>query len=126
MEDHWVRYACAGHLPPLLLAPDGTVTYLWAGRSTPLAAVPQPGPRAEGEVVLEPGSRLVLFTDGLVERRDRGLDEGMDALAAVVAETGDLEPGEMVDAVMEAMLHDEDVRDDVCVLCLTLVPSDEN
>jgi serine phosphatase RsbU (regulator of sigma subunit) len=124
MEDRWVRYACAGHLPPLLLAPDGTASYLWEGRSTPLAAVPQPGPRAEGEVVLETGSRLLLYTDGLVERRDRGLDEGMDALAAVVAETADLEPGEMVDAVMEAMLHDEDVRDDVCVLCLTMVPDE--
>ena len=121
LDDRWVRYACAGHLPPLLLAPDGTVTYLWEGRSTPLAAVRQAGPRSEGEVTLEPGSRLLLFTDGLVERRDRGLDEGLETLARMVVDTAVLPPGEMVDAVMGAMLHNEDVRDDVCVLCLTLV-----
>jgi phosphoserine phosphatase RsbU/P len=120
LGDRWVRYACAGHLPPLLLQPDGTVDHLWDGRSTPLAAVPQAGPRREGEATLLPGSRLLLYTDGLVERRDRGLDEGLATLVEVVADRATLPPGEMVDAIVATMLEHELVRDDVCVLCLAL------
>jgi sigma-B regulation protein RsbU (phosphoserine phosphatase) len=122
LADRWVRYACAGHLPPLVLQPDGSVAYLWEGRSTPLAAVPQAGPRREAEATLVPGSRLLLYTDGLVERRDRGLDEGLDELARAVIDHADLPLGEMVDAVVAEMLVHEQVRDDVCVLCFALDP----
>jgi serine/threonine-protein kinase RsbW len=112
-----VCYACAGHLPPRVLHPDGTTTNLWEARSTPLASVPMSGARGEAEYRLEPGSRLLLYTDGLVERRDRGVDEGMAILERRVADLAPLAPEEMVDALMLSMLKDEDVRDDVCLLC---------
>ncbi len=122
LDDHTVRYACAGHLPPLLVGPDGAVSFLWDGRSTPLAAVSRHAPRIEGEVTLEPCSRLLLYTDGLIERRDRGIDEGLDDLARLVSELASLPTREMVDTLMVVMLEHELIRDDVCVLCLTVDP----
>jgi phosphoserine phosphatase RsbU/P len=121
--DRWVRYACAGHLPPLVVHPDGTADYLWDGRSTPLAAIRKSEPRPSGEVTLEPGSRLLLYTDGLIERRDQDLDQGMGRLARTASDLAALRPDDMVDELMVAMLRDEKVRDDVCVLCLALDPA---
>ncbi|MBD8078766.1 SpoIIE family protein phosphatase [Cellulosimicrobium arenosum] len=79
-DDAWrIEYSRAGHLPPLLLR-DGTVTQLdeaggplvgFGGRS-----------RATGSAALRPGDTLVLYTDGLIERRDRALRVGLDALVA--------------------------------------------
>ena len=75
-----VRYACAGHLPPLRFTAAGAHEYLWRGRSTPLGLGTD---RAEAEAVLDPDDLLVLYTDGLVERRDRTLREGLESLATV-------------------------------------------
>jgi len=117
------RYACAGHLPPLLVAPDGTGTYLWEGRSTPLATIPLAGPRAVGEVDLPPGGALLLYTDGLIERRRRDLDRGMEALAAAVADLVGAPPPDVADELLTVMLRDEEVRDDVCLLWFALDPT---
>ena len=82
-----VRYACAGHPPPMLLPTTGAGQLVWGGRSTPLGTYGQ-GERDEAELRLRDGDRLLLYTDGLVERRDRALDDGLAALAATVAATG--------------------------------------
>ncbi|MFI1281905.1 SpoIIE family protein phosphatase [Streptomyces sp. NPDC020858] len=71
--------ARAGHPPPAVVTPDGTVTFLDGPPGTPLGAGGQDF-RTE-EVLLHPGSLLVLYTDGLIEARDRDLDQGMDELA---------------------------------------------
>ncbi|MFD9518999.1 SpoIIE family protein phosphatase [Streptomyces sp. NPDC059979] len=71
--------ARAGHPPPAVVTPDGTVTFLDGPPGTPLGAGGQDF-RTE-EVLLPPGSLLVLYTDGLIEARDRDLDQGMDELA---------------------------------------------
>ncbi|GAB2672401.1 SpoIIE family protein phosphatase [Thalassiella azotivora] len=112
-------YGCAGHPPPVLLGPDGTAGLLWGGRSAPLG-VRLPGGRPEAAVHVPAGSRLLLYTDGLVERRDVGLDERIAQLAEVTAAHGDLATPAMVAAVADAMLLDPGVPDDVCVLGLTL------
>ena len=80
-----MRYVCAGHLPPVLVDPGRAPRFLWEGRSLPLNANPGGPPRAEAECGLVPGATLLLYTDGLVERRDRSLDEGMQALIGAVA-----------------------------------------
>ena len=82
-----VRYACAGHPPPVLLPTTGAGQLVWGGRSTPVGTYGQ-GEREEAELRLGDGDRLLLYTDGLVERRDRALDDGLAALAATVAATG--------------------------------------
>ncbi|MFC8921086.1 SpoIIE family protein phosphatase [Cellulosimicrobium sp. NPDC057127] len=80
-DDAWrIEYSRAGHLPPLLLR-DATVTQLddaggalvgFGGRRT----------RATGVVSLRPGDTLLFYTDGLIERRDRALRVGLEALVA--------------------------------------------
>ncbi|GAA0225327.1 PP2C family protein-serine/threonine phosphatase [Cryptosporangium japonicum] len=87
-----VRWTNAGHPPPALVTADGTVTLLYT-RPELLIGVHQAVPRSDHTIVLEPGSSLVFYTDGLVERRGQSLDEGLgrlvDALAAQRHRTAD-------------------------------------
>ena len=105
-----VRYACAGHLPPLLLSGD-TATFLWDGRSTPLGV---PATRQEATTTLARGDRLVLYTDGLVERRDRSLDDGLVELAKAFLASN----RPVSELVTGLLVHTGDDRDDVCLLVL--------
>jgi serine phosphatase RsbU (regulator of sigma subunit) len=73
------RLANAGHPPPLLVT-AGRAEFLT--HHTPLLGMPGPS-ATEVTFTLEPGGVLVLFTDGLVERRGRGVDEGLAVLAEV-------------------------------------------
>ncbi|MFF7777327.1 SpoIIE family protein phosphatase [Streptomyces tanashiensis] len=74
----WV-IARAGHPPPAVATPDGTITFLDGPPGTPLGT----GAHDFGteEVALPGGGLLVLYTDGLIEARDRDLDQGMRQLA---------------------------------------------
>ncbi|MGZ8738019.1 MAG: PP2C family protein-serine/threonine phosphatase [Nocardioides sp.] len=78
------RIARAGHLPPALVRPDGSVEYLEGGGSAPLGAPAVR--RVETEIELPVGGALVIYTDGLVEDRATGLDRGMDQLLDALAE----------------------------------------
>ena len=101
LADGTVAYACAGHPPPLLVPRDGPARYLMEGRSTPLgmglyrfaAAV---APFAHDDV-------LVLYTDGVVERRGRGIDAGLDRLREVVDRAAGLPLEGLLDAVVAVM-----------------------
>ncbi len=117
-----VRYASAGHLPALVLEPDGTTRFLWDGRSHPLAALPRDAPRPQSTTTVPPGSRILLCTDGLIERHGRDIDEGLRAWAASAAGLHALGPAGLADRMMADLLADEDVRDDVCLVCLSLDP----
>jgi sigma-B regulation protein RsbU (phosphoserine phosphatase) len=111
-------FACAGHPPPLLVAPDGAATVLWDGRSLPLGLTPDALHRAESHVELGPGARLLLYSDGLVERRVESLDTGIDRLVTTIAALGAVAPQVLVDGLADALVRDEAVSDDVCVLCV--------
>ena len=113
-----LRYACAGHPPPLLVPAEGEPRLLWDGRSPPLGAFTRPQHRDEARVRLTEGDRLLLYTDGLVERRDRALDEGLDLLRETAAASADAPLEEMVQEITRTLLRDESTRDDVCVLLL--------
>jgi serine/threonine-protein kinase RsbW len=116
-----VRFACAGHPPPLLIEPGSDPRFLWDGRSTPLGMCGDA--RAEGEITLQRGSRLLLYTDGLFERRDRSLDEGLDRLAEELSRRRALPLPTLVNELTDAMLLGEEGKDDVCLLCLSFAPS---
>ena len=113
-----LRYTLAGHPPPVLLRPDGTAGFLEGARSLPLG-VGGDVDFAQEVLELEPGSTVVLYTDGLVERRDSTLDEGLERLRASVA-AAPREPEALVDAVIADCIGDVERSDDVAVLAFRL------
>ena len=114
-----MTYACAGHLPPLLLEPANGPRYLLDGRSAPLGSRAGRRDRTEDTVRLSSGSRLLLYTDGLIERRNRPIDRGFELLAREWARRRDAPlPG--LAAAMADLLVGPDHADDVCLLCVTL------
>ena len=124
-EEVVLRWAHAGHPPALLLSPDGSVTRLADVAGNDLLLGLDPGThRTERVAFLEPGSVLVLYTDGLVERRDRAVDAGIDALAGLLHDEGpgtqDLE--ELCDRLLAGMIDDKP-EDDVALLVVRLAPS---
>ena len=111
-----VRYVVAGHPPPLIRAADGTTTFLEGGRALPMGV--EASLQFEvGDAQLEPGSTIILYTDGLVERRGRSLDEGLELLSSSSAGSDD-DPEELVDTVIAALLGDDERPDDVAILAL--------
>jgi serine/threonine-protein kinase RsbW len=113
-----MRYASAGHLPALLVEAGRDPSFLWGGRSAPLGTFAGLPPRTEAEVTLSPGSRLLLYTDGLVERRDRSIFAGIERLAEEVTPRRDAPLPDLVEGLTSALLADADRPDDVCVLAL--------
>src|SRR6185312_7628674 len=81
VESRVLQYSRAGHVPALLAVPGSATTMLTGASSVPLA-VQREHPRAQESVVLTPGSTLLLFTDGLVERRGEPLDAGLERVDA--------------------------------------------
>ncbi|MFE0516631.1 SpoIIE family protein phosphatase [Streptomyces sp. NPDC058964] len=111
-EGHRLVWAQAGHLPPLLLR-QGEAHYLDRPEGILLGASTSPAYES-AECRLEPGDRLLLYTDGLVERPGEGLDVGLARLARAVLADGSEETGSL-EELLAAMLKGER-RDDVCVL----------
>lgn len=113
-----VRYACAGHLPPVLLPVTGEARMLWGGRSLPLAVLDDPLPHDEAEIDLAPGDLLIVYTDGLVERSWENLDDSLRALVEAVETVRGLSVHQAVERLTTVLLADEQTRDDVCLLVL--------
>ncbi|GAA2336049.1 SpoIIE family protein phosphatase [Dactylosporangium salmoneum] len=113
-----LRYACAGHLPPLLVEPGGVPTYLWEARSGPLGATAGGRARAEAALTVPRGSRLLLYTDGLVERRGEQLQRRLDRLAELAAEHWQTPLSALAGRLSDAMLPDGGGHDDMCLLAL--------
>lgn len=112
-----VTYSRAGHPPPLVRLPDGTVIDLDGGGGTPVGLVqPKPGGRPDAEVTLPAGSLLVAYTDGLVERRDRGLREGIAALRGELRRLPLDADAEAVRDRLVTHLAGHRPEDDVCLL----------
>ena len=75
--------------------------------------------RSEATLTLQPGARLLLYTDGLFERRHRSLDEGLDRLVAEFDRRRHSPLPALIEELTAAMLADEQGQDDVCLLCLS-------
>lgn len=111
-----VRFANAGHPPPLIVRGPEGASYLEGGLGPPLGAVGFPDRHLDVTYQLAAGSTLFLFTDGLVERRGATIRDGLDRLKTLVtASDEDLEA--MCDQLLIAMVGD-DVSDDVALLAL--------
>jgi anti-sigma regulatory factor (Ser/Thr protein kinase) len=95
-------------------------TYLEGGRTLPLGVMPSAEyPQADSE--LEPGSTIVLYTDGLVEERGASIDRGLDALKAAVT-GGPTEPEALCDHIVASLLAERAASDDIAVLTVRTVP----
>lgn len=123
LEDGVLRYACAGHPPPVLTTPGASTELLWEGRSEPLGVRISRDPRPEATRRLSPGARILLYTDGLVERRTRTFDERLALLAREVDARAREVPARLVSGLTGAMKSDGAAGDDVCLLCLELLPA---
>lgn len=102
--------ANAGHPAPMILRGDGSVEHLPAAEDGPLSIVH--GPRCTHRVDFGAGDTILVFTDGLIERRTEDIDQGRSRLAGAVPSLADpdLERGlrKVVDAVVDAT-HDDDM-----------------
>ncbi|MGN5635845.1 PP2C family protein-serine/threonine phosphatase [Streptomyces sp. AC154] len=113
-----LHVANAGHLPPLLLAPDGAPRYL--NEHGPLLGLGLPHPVAVSHPI-KPGSRLLMVTDGLIETRDSGLDDRLKMLGAAVA-AGPEGPDELCSELVTAF--GADPVDDIIVFAARFHPPD--
>jgi serine phosphatase RsbU (regulator of sigma subunit) len=114
---HTLRWTSAGHPPPLLLLADGSVQVL-AARPDLVVGVDARRPRADHTAVLPPGSTLLLYTDGLVERRadGRSIDAGTERLAGCLRELADRPLEELLDGLVARLGDGGD--DDIAVLAV--------
>jgi phosphoserine phosphatase RsbU/P len=114
-----LRFGCAGHPPPVLVS-GGQTRLLWEGRSRPLAGYGQERRcRPEATCQLTSGSLLVLYTDGLVERRGRAIDIGLEHLVGQVR-TLERDARSSLSATLLHALDDSDHSDDVCLLAAVI------
>ena len=110
--------ASAGHLPPLLVQPDGSNELLDVSPAPPLGV--GTGPIQSRTLPIADGSLLVLYTDGLVEKRTRDIDEGLNRLRDIfTSETVDLPLEDLCKATLAGVYADEQ-RDDIAVLIARL------
>jgi serine phosphatase RsbU (regulator of sigma subunit) len=107
----------AGHVPALLVHADGSTDTLGAGLGVPLG-VPTRFVRSVAVGRLDPGTLLILVTDGVVESRMHDLDEGIAQLTRRAVELRDRPLRELVDGL--AALADKTLRDDVTVMAARL------
>lgn len=113
------RWTSAGHPPPLLVDASGTARFLDDGRGTNdvlLGLLPE-SPRTDNRVHVEAGSTVLMYTDGLVERRGEHLDEGLDRLCVSAVAHHGLSVDDFLDAVLGDLVDDR-LADDVAVLAV--------
>jgi anti-sigma regulatory factor (Ser/Thr protein kinase) len=114
-----VSYASAGHPPPLLVTPDGDAVYLEGGRSWPLGIDAPMSRTPAARHDCPPGSLLVLYTDGLVERRGETVDAGLARLRDVVARHWNLPLRRLKQAIFAALVDEPNHRgDDIALVAV--------
>ncbi|WP_197537337.1 SpoIIE family protein phosphatase [Modestobacter italicus] len=114
-----LRWSNAGHPPPMLIHPDGHVDVLTHDRADLMLGVHPAALRRESVLTVERGSTLVLYTDGLIERRDQDLDAGTARLQAALAEFAGSGLEELADQVLARMLPTTP-DDDVALIAVRL------
>ena len=117
--DMLLRWSSAGHPPPVLLDASGGTRLLEDATADLLLGVDPDSHREDRTAVLERGTTVLLYTDGLVERRDRDIDAGTDELLRALGECAGLPLDEVCDRVLRRMFL-PDAEDDVAVLAVRL------
>jgi hypothetical protein len=114
-----ITYCRAGHPPPLLRRPEG-ITWLDANGG-PVLGVQPDKERANTTIPFAVGDVLVMYTDGLVERRRRPMDEQLDVLARLVSERCGWDTTALADSILSELIEDI-AEDDVVLVVKKLEP----
>ena len=117
-----VRWVNAGHPPPLLVG-RGEVSFLAGDSSVPLGVLPFPT-YEEVTAPMEPGTAILLYTDGLIERPGHHLDDGLAELAERVREAPE-DPAGLLDHLIDTLVPAGGAPDDVALLMLRNLPVPE-
>ncbi|MYS91948.1 MULTISPECIES: PP2C family protein-serine/threonine phosphatase [Streptomyces] len=115
-----IIYSNAGHPPPVLLHPDGTCELLDQATDPPLGARPYHVPRPQAGLPYTPGDTLVLYTDGLIERRDEDIDTSLARLTAALAQDSALAPEQLADALLARLSVASGALDDIALVVMRL------
>ena len=119
-----LRWSNAGHPPPAVIAPDGSVQLLTTDFTDVMLGVDPAAPRRESQMTLGRDAVVLLYSDGLIERRDQDLDHGLDRLQQTLVELAGRELNELCDELLTRMLPD-DPGDDVALVAVRLHPQDK-
>ena len=114
-ESGRLTYSSAGHPPGILASPDSGLTLLEDGRSLSLA-VKSDVRRSDAECLMPGRATLLLYTDGLVERRRRALDAGIAIAGRAVLASRSASPEELASRLMTELAPDGGYEDDVALL----------
>jgi serine phosphatase RsbU (regulator of sigma subunit) len=116
-----LRWSNAGHPPPMVLTGDGRVETLATDHADLLLGVDPTAARREHAVTLHRDAVVLLYTDGLIERRDQDLDQGLDRLRGTLAGLAGCELEALCDELLARMLPAEP-DDDVALLAVRVHP----
>jgi serine phosphatase RsbU (regulator of sigma subunit) len=113
-------YSSAGHPPPILVHADGSCEMLDRATDPPLGARPQHVPRPQAGQTYTRGDTLVLYTDGLIERRDQSIEAGLNHLKDILCRQCTLSPERLADTLLARLGVAGGARDDIALVVVRL------
>jgi PAS domain S-box-containing protein len=119
-----LRWSNAGHPPPMTVTPGGEISLLAGEEADLLLGIDPSSPRTESRIALARDATVLLYTDGLVERRGQSLDEGLERLRGALGELSALPLDELCDALLARLLPSSS-DDDVAIVAVRLHRQDE-
>lgn len=115
-----IIYSSAGHPPPVLVHPDGICELLDQATDPPLGARPHHVPRPQAGLTYTPGDTLVLYTDGLIERRDEDIYASLARLTTALALDSTLAPDKLADTLLGQLDVAGGAADDIALIVIRL------
>jgi PAS domain S-box-containing protein len=124
VETGQLRYCLAGHPPQLVVGGGGSITWLADDPAPPLGVWPDELQPPVGSATLTPGAVLLLYSDGLVERRGCSIDDGLQQLSAVAGQiaTAERSTGEIIELILAELTDDSGIDDDIILTCIRWRP----
>ncbi len=122
LDAHTLSYSSAGHVPPVLATGSAPPELLTDGHSVPLA-VHREEPRPQAVRQLPAGATLLMYTDGLIERRDQSLDDQIARVAEAVADTVELPVESVADEILSRLAPADGYDDDVAIVVYRSPPA---
>jgi serine phosphatase RsbU (regulator of sigma subunit) len=119
-HSHLLIYSSAGHPPPILLHPDGTCELLDQATDPPLGARPEHVPRPQANATYTAGDTLILYTDGLIERRGEDIDAGLTRLTSTLATCTEFGAEHLADALLARLGLASGADDDIAIVVVRL------